>query len=91
MVRAEIEEIVINGITKIVEEDGEVTIREPISAETKLEVLGVNSLSIVKFVVMLEDEFDVEFEDEKLKRGKFVTVEDLINCVMEMLENETEE
>lgn len=86
MTREQIERVVIKGITEMVEADGEVTIQEPISAETKLELLGVNSLSIVKFVVMLEDEFDIEFEDEQLKRGKFVTINDLIAYVEKMLE-----
>lgn len=85
MTREQIERVVIKGIIELVEADGEVTIQEPISAETKLELLGVNSLSIVKFVVMLEDEFDIEFEDEQLKRGKFVTINDLITYVEKTL------
>lgn len=42
-----------------------------IDNETLLKDAGINSLSFIKLIVSLEDEFDVEFEDEEL--GKFET------------------
>lgn len=39
--------------------------------ETLLKDAGINSLSFIKLIVSLEDEFDVEFEDSEL--GKFET------------------
>ena len=40
-----------------------------IEDETLLKDAGINSLSYIKLVVSLEDEFDIEFEDSEL--GKF--------------------
>ncbi|MGN1175048.1 MAG: phosphopantetheine-binding protein [Roseburia sp.] len=42
-----------------------------IDNETLLKDAGINSLSFIKLIVSLEDEFDIEFEDEEL--GKFET------------------
>lgn len=39
--------------------------------ETLLKDAGINSLSFIKLIVALEDEFDIEFEDSEL--GKFET------------------
>lgn len=42
-----------------------------IEDETLLKDAGINSLSFIKLIVSLEDEFDIEFEDSEL--GKFET------------------
>lgn len=42
-----------------------------IEDETLLKEAGINSLSYIKLIVSLEDEFDIEFEDSEL--GKFET------------------
>lgn len=41
------------------------------SDESLLKDVGINSLSFIKLIVALEEEFDVEFEDSEL--GKFET------------------
>lgn len=41
--------------------------------------LDVNSLDLVNLVVLIEDEFDVEIEDEEIKNLK--TISDVMICI----------
>ena len=45
--------------------------------------LGGDSLDIVELIVAIEEEFNIEISDEIL--NKIVTVEDVMNCVSEIL------
>ncbi|UJF36277.1 phosphopantetheine-binding protein [Paenibacillus hexagrammi] len=46
-----------------------------------LEDLGVNSLSYMRAIVALEEEFGFEFEDGDMSAGRFVTVADVTASV----------
>ncbi len=43
--------------------------------------LGLNSFELVELICVIEDEFNVEIPDKKIKT--LVTVNDLINCIKE--------
>ena len=52
-----------------------------IDGSTDLRRFGLNSLLFIKFVVRLEVEFDIDFDDENMDVKKFVTVNDIVNYV----------
>lgn len=43
--------------------------------------LGLNSFDLVELVCVIEDAFDVEIPDKKIKT--LITVKDVINCINE--------
>lgn len=55
-----------------------------INADTDLSTLGFNSISYIKLVVAVEEEFNIEFNDEYLDISKF----DSINSVISYIESE---
>ena len=74
-------------ISEIVSADEEIDFEGSITEDTQLKNLGINSLNIIKFIVKLEDEFEMEFEDDMLRRGKFETVGDLAEYIYKTLHN----
>lgn len=42
---------------------------------------NINSLNFIEIVVKIEDEFNIEFEDDKLMFNSFATIDDLISYV----------
>lgn len=72
-------EIVLNIITKVLDESG-IKI-DSVGIEEKLDDLGINSLSFIKIVVAIEEQFKIEFDDEDLTKIKFKFVKDIINYV----------
>ena len=54
---------------------------EEIGLEDDLLLLGINSISFVKIVVALEDEFDMEFDDEDLDYSLFRNANILIDYI----------
>lgn len=52
-----------------------------ITSESVVSSLGLNSLDFINFVVMIETEYDIEFEDNFLSQEKFETVYDVIKYV----------
>ncbi len=57
-----------------------------INHATKLSDLGLNSLLFVKFVVRLEVEFDIDFDDENMDFKNFTTLNDIVNYVEQQVE-----
>lgn len=49
--------------------------------ESKMEELGFSSYKFIKFVVEVEDAFDIEFDDDFLDFEKFIFVKDLITYI----------
>ena len=49
-----------------------------ITAKTKLKDLSLDSLSFIEFLVHVEEEFGIEFDDEELYIGKWEGIEDII-------------
>jgi acyl carrier protein len=52
-----------------------------ITPDTELKDLSLDSLSFVEFIVKLESEFNIEFEDEQLNIRDYATVRDIITAV----------
>ena len=42
---------------------------------------GVNSVSIIRFIVGLENEFNIEFDDSELALGLYYDMNDMIKAV----------
>lgn len=59
----------------------ELVIENEIKPETKFVEFGTNSISFIKIIVDVENEFDIEFDDEKLSTNDFQTVQDLCNYI----------
>ena len=54
-----------------------------IDGTTNLRELGLNSLLFIKFVVRLEVEFDVDFDDESMDIDTFITINDIAKYIEE--------
>jgi len=72
---SEIEIEVIKALSEILAD----TIKEDseINLDVSLVELGLNSISYIKLIVILEIKFDFEFEDEDFDYTKFTTVRDI--------------
>ena len=52
-----------------------------ITLDSRLEEdLGLSSVALIYFAVMIEEQFDISLEDEKL--SNFKTINDVINCII---------
>lgn len=47
--------------------------------------IGLTSLTTVNIMLAIEDEFDIEFPDNKLNRQTFESIESLVEVVEELL------
>jgi acyl carrier protein len=56
---------------------------ENIETNTSLLELGVTSISFIKAVVSIENEFDFEFQDENLDFTRFKTYGDILKLIEE--------
>ncbi|MCK4258885.1 MAG: acyl carrier protein [Halanaerobiales bacterium] len=52
-----------------------------LTLDQKIDELGLNSIDFIKFLVFIEQEFDIEFEDEDLELGQYSTLENVIDKV----------
>jgi len=67
-------EKVIDELKKIIAEQLDVNIkREEISEDAPLfeEGLGLDSIAIVEFITLIEEQFDFEFEEDELEMERF--------------------
>lgn len=71
------EEKVINIICQAITLESDIVI----TVDTLLSDLPFDSIKFIKMVVALENEFDFEFDDEKLLFTQFQTVKSLIEYV----------
>ncbi len=60
-------------------EDPEVV--DNISLDDNLTTYQLNSVSFIKIIVEIENEFDIEFDDEEISIETFETLEDVIHCI----------
>lgn len=56
-----------------------------LSLEDSLESLQLNSIIFVKIVITLEEEFNIEFDDDKLIVTAFTSVGDISNYICDRL------
>lgn len=59
---------------------------ENVENDENLYNIGLDSLNVVKLVVGLEDEFDIEFEDDDIAGGNWKN----INIIVELLKKRCE-
>ena len=64
---------------------------EPISLKSSLFDMGINSISLIKIIVMIEQEFGIIFRDEDLVNENFETVNDLLDYIIRVKEIELNE
>lgn len=60
---------------------------ETIKGDYSLQEMGVDSLIFIRLVVMLENEFSIEFDDEALLIERFEKINDLQQYIQDKLEN----
>ena len=77
----------INKILNIIKNS--CALSDEVTQETNFVDLSLDSLSFIFIIVNLEEEFNIEFEIEKLDIRKWIKVSDLINIV-EVMINEKE-
>ena len=66
-------------VIKIINENLEEPIEErEFIEELELQSIGINSITIIKIIVGVEEEFGIEFEDEKLQLDSINTFGKLI-------------
>lgn len=54
----------------------------PVSMDTNLEEYGINSISLIKFLVELEDAFNMEFDIENMVEDQFKSLKDIYIYIM---------
>lgn len=55
-----------------------------------LSTLNLNSVSYIKLIVELENEFQIQFEDETLQSGFFITITDICEYILQKKKENTE-
>lgn len=64
---------------------------DEVKKDDEFAAIGVNSIDMVDLVVMIEDEFQIRFDDSVLNMENFRLVEDLINLVVSQIKRNREE
>lgn len=49
-----------------------------LDADVSLEKLGINSISLIKIIIQIENEFDIEFDQKDLQKQRFETLANII-------------
>lgn len=83
--RTEIKERIIRIITKVTNTNEESLLQ---MSSTKFDELGINSIEIIKLLVYVENEFDIEFSDDFLGTTNFQTIDELVDIVVELAEEQ---
>lgn len=52
-----------------------------LTCDTKVESIGISSIDYVKILIMLETEFDIEFDDDDLVLDENTCISDLANKI----------
>jgi acyl carrier protein len=74
-------------IAKIIQDTIKLTIpMENLEIDTRLENVGLDSITFIRIVVQIEDCFDMEFPDDKLLLTQAGTIKDLCEIVMSVKE-----
>ena len=58
-----------------------------VNKKMKFKEAGLNSLSIVKIYALVEQKYNIRFDDDKLRLNAFYTIEDFINYVNYKVKN----
>ena len=57
---------------------------ENLDSSTHLHNTILNSLTFIKLIVLLEEEFDIQFDDDDLDIEKFETIESIIDYIKQL-------
>ncbi len=76
-------------LREILKNNTDITISvEEIDANANLDEYGINSISFIKFIVAIENKFEIEFDDEKLDFKKLSTIKSLVDYITEKMQTE---
>jgi acyl carrier protein len=56
-----------------------------ITAETRIDELGIDSLNMIRSIIDFEKLFNINFEVEKLSQDSFIVVNDLVEYIREKI------
>lgn len=79
----------IYNILKSLIESGTVEINKGVkslSTSDSIEELGMNSITFIKMIIEIEEEFDIEFSEDQLDARSFHTINDIIHAIIEQVE-----
>lgn len=62
--------------------------RSDINLVTSLDELNINSISFIKLVIAIEEEFNITFEDEYLNNASFRNINEIVNYVKDRIVNQ---
>jgi len=76
-----------NEITKIIQDTIQLTVPiESLELDTRLENVGLDSITFIRIVVQIEDQFDMEFPEDRLLLTQAGTIKDLCEIVIAVKE-----
>ena len=75
-------EEIFNKLKEFVVSEG----KDNINQDTILEDTGIDSLSLISFIVQLEETYNIEFDDDYLEEIMLSTINSLIETVMSLME-----
>lgn len=75
-----IREIIIECLKKIVGEDSVYNL-DNIDNDTSLLSIGVNSLNVIKIIILLEEDFNISFEDEDIAMKNWKDINSIISVI----------
>ena len=58
-----------------------------LSLDDDLSKYNINSLTYIKIIVALEEEFDIEFDDDELDIKSFKTIGDFVKYTVDLIDN----
>jgi acyl carrier protein len=73
-------ERIIEVLKSVLEIDG-----AEINENTEMKEFGINSISFIKLIIAVEEEFGIEFDDQDLEYDKFATVASITAYVKEKM------
>ena len=77
-----VKEVVKETILQVIDND---EVEKYLERDDGLSVIGINSVSFIEIVVILEKKFHIKFENEDLDYKKFISLEDLCKYISERI------
>lgn len=72
-------------------QENDIKINTPINELTlshKITELGLDSITFIKLIANIEDEFDIEFDVDQLESKRFETIDDIIDIIKQLCDNQ---
>ena len=74
---------VLNRIVSIVNPE----ITEQVGMNVSLEEMGIDSLSLISFIVQIEEFYDIQFKDEYLEEIILSDIDALVDIIISLIEH----